>query len=399
MYENMALFAILALVYAAFSRFIERSWVTGPIVFVGIGLVIGPAVLGLIAFDVQSEGIKELAEYTLALVLFNDAGGSDLRRLRKIRMIPLRMLVIALPLCIGFGYLAGWLLLPGLEWVEIALLATMLAPTDAALGKAVIDNEQVPPDFRATLNTESGLNDGLAVPFLLFFLEIMRGEAAHQPFALIGAFIVEEVGIGVAVGISLVSIAAFLLRFTAIRQWISRQWLPVPVMALGIGCFSLAQSLGGSGFIASFVGGLTFAYFANEHKHQLLAASESVGEILAMLTWMVFGALVIPAVIPWVTPSILIYAALSLTVVRMLPVSASLVGSGVNQPGRIFLGWFGPRGLASIVFVVLALTEQLVNPGYLAVAAVTTILISIVAHGMSANFLAKRVGPTLSIRY
>ena len=390
MYENMALFAILALVYAAFSRFIERSWVTGPIIFVGVGLLIGPSVFGLIDFDVKSEGIKELAEFTLALVLFNDAGSSDLTRLKKIRMVPLRMLVIALPLCIGVGYLAGWLLLPGLEWVEIALLATMLAPTDAALGKAVIDNPQVPADIRATLNTESGLNDGLAVPFLLFFLEIMRGEAAHRPFALIGAFIIEEVGIGVLVGVGLVSIAAFLLRFTAIRQWIARQWLPVPVMALGIGCFSLAQSLGGSGFIASFVGGLTFAYFANEHKHQLLAASESVGEILAMLTWVVFGALVVPAVVPWVTPMILVYALLSLTVVRMLQVSLSLLGSGVNRPGRTFMGWFGPRGLASIVFVVLALTEQLVNPGFLTVAAVTTIMISIVAHGMTANYLARR---------
>ncbi len=398
MYENMALFALMALLYAAFSRFIERSWVTGPIVFVGAGLLIGPFVFGLINFDVQSEGIKELAEFTLALVLFNDAGGSDLRRLRQIRMVPIRMLTIALPLCIALGYLFGWLLLPGLEWVEIALLATLLAPTDAALGSAVVNNEAVPPTIRASLSTESGLNDGLAVPFLLFFVEILRGEAAHRPFALIGAFIIEEVGIGVLVGAGLVSFAAVLLRFTAARKWIARSWLPVPVMALGIGCFAIAQSLGGSGFIASFTGGLTFSYFAKEHKHQLLAASESVGEILAMLTWMVFGALVVPVVVPWITPMVLLYAVLSLTIVRMLPVSVSLIGSGVNRPGRLFMGWFGPRGLASIVFVVLVLSERLVHPGYLAVAAVTTIVLSILAHGISANYLATTVGPRLAIR-
>jgi len=398
MYDNVAVFALIALLYAAFSHVFDRSVITGPILFVGIGLLIGPEVLGWIDFNIESEGIRELAEFTLALVLFNDAGGSDLKRLRQIRMVPLRMLTIALPLCIGLGYLFGWILLPGLEWVEIALLATMLAPTDAALGKGVVSNEAVPPNIRAALNTESGLNDGLAVPFLLFFLEILRGEAANRPFALIGAFILEEVGIGIAVGVGLVSFAALLLRFTAARKWIARSWLPIPVMALGIGCFALAQSLGGSGFIASFVGGLMFSHFVNEHKHLLLAASESVGELMAMLTWMVFGALVIPAVLPWITPSILLYSVLSLTLVRMLPVSLSLLGSGVNRPGRVFLGWFGPRGLASIVFVVLALSERLVHPGYVVVAAVTTIILSIVAHGMSANYLAKKVGPRLAIR-
>jgi NhaP-type Na+/H+ or K+/H+ antiporter len=303
------------------------------------------------------------------------------------------LLLVGLPLTILLGFGFGVLLFDNLSFFEVALLATMLAPTDAALGKAVVTNQAVPDSIRQGLNVESGLNDGICVPILFVFLALATGEAGDgSPWYLAMVLVAEEIGIGLAVGLLLTSLAGWLLRFAGRRQWLTHTWIQVPVVALAFACFATAQSLGGSGFIAAFTGGLLFGVLAKQHRDEFLRAAEGVGDTFALITWVIFGAAVVGQNVGDFNWYIVLYAMLSLTVIRMLPVFISLVGSGVSIEGKLFLGWFGPRGLASIVFAVIVLNAQLPGGGELALTVACTIILSIIAHGITANPLAAAYG-------
>jgi NhaP-type Na+/H+ or K+/H+ antiporter len=222
----------------------------------------------------------------------------------------------------------------------------MLAPTDAALGKAVIANAAVPDDVRQGLNVESGLNDGLCVPILFIFLALAEDTGpGAMPWSYALALVTEEIGIGLAVGVVLAILAVQLLGYAAKQQWLSSTWLQIPVIALAMTCFAAAQSLGDSGFIASFAGGLLFGALARRHKEMLLRAAEGTGDTFALITWVIFGSAVIGQALGYFNWRLLLYAVLSLTLIRMLPVFVSLAGSGLNTEGKLFIGWFGPRGV------------------------------------------------------
>jgi NhaP-type Na+/H+ or K+/H+ antiporter len=301
--------------------------------------------------------------------------------------------LIGLPLTILLGFGVGVFLFEKLSLFEVALLATMLAPTDAALGKAVVTNEAVPNAVRQGLNVESGLNDGICVPILFVFLALAMGKAGEgSPWQLALVLVVKEIGIGLAVGLVLTTLAALLLKFARGQQWFTQTWIQVPVVALAFGCFAVAQFLGGSGFIAAFSGGLLFGGLAKQHREEFLRAAESTGDTLALITWVIFGSAVVGQVVGYFSWLDLLYAVLSLTVIRMLPVFAVLTGLGVSTEGKLFMGWFGPRGLASIVFGVIVLNAHLPNSGPIAVTVVCTIMLSILAHGITANPWAKAYG-------
>ncbi len=393
MYESLALLAGFVLIYSIVAKGVERTWVSGPIVFTAFGLLIGPTGLDLLSFETGRETLRTLAELTLALVLFTDAAGADLGVLRRTARLPVRLLLIGLPLTIALGYLAGLLLGLKLSTLELALVATMLAPTDAALGKAVVSNAAVPPDIREGLNVESGLNDGICVPILFVFLALAQDVgpgAVSWNLALV--LVAEEIGIGLAVGIVLTVLTVQLLGFSGRRQWLTPTWIQVPVVALALTCFATAQSLGGSGFIACFTGGLLFGGMARQHREMLLRAAESTGDTFALITWVIFGSAVIGKAVGYFNWQMLLYAVLSLTLIRMLPVFLSLAGSGLNTESKLFIGWFGPRGLASIVFGVIVLNANLPNSRAMAVIVVYTVILSILAHGITANPWARAYG-------
>ncbi|MCP5426365.1 MAG: cation:proton antiporter [Gammaproteobacteria bacterium] len=384
MYSDITLIGLFILVYSAIAGGVERTPITGPIVFTVFGAALGPVGLGWLGLDVEREGLRLLAELTLALVLFTDAANADLSVLGRSWRIPQRLLVIGLPLTILLGFGVGILLFHDLSLLEIAILATILAPTDAALGKPVVTNESVPVDVREGLNMESGLNDGICVPILLALLAHAAGTAHYEPgFGL--TFFAEAVGIGLVVGVGLTLVGSGLLRFCGLRGWITQTWLQLPVVALSFSCFCLAQELGGSGFIASFVGGLLFGALAKREKHRLLLAAEGTGDTLALFTWVVFGAGVIGQAAGRFDWTVLLYAVLSLTVIRMLPVYLSLRGLPLRPNAKLFIGWFGPRGLASIVFGILVLDAHLPGGGTLANIVIYTIVLSILLHGLTAN--------------
>ncbi len=393
MYQDLAILALFILVYSSVAGRVERTWVSGPIVFTIFGLLIGPVGLDLITFKADREALSTLAELTLALVLFIDAADADMGVLRKTKALPVRLLLIGLPLTILLGFGVGVLLVEKLSLFEVALLATMLAPTDAALGKGVVTNEAVPDAVRQGLNVESGLNDGICVPILFVFLALATGKAGEGgPWQLAMMLVAEEIGIGLAVGLVLTTMAGLLLKFAKGQGWLTHTWIQVPVVALALGCFAVAQFLGGSGFIAAFSGGFLFGVLTKQARDEFLRAAEGTGDTLALITWVIFGSAVVGQAVGQFSWLILLYAVLSLTLIRMLPVFLSLTGTGMSTEGKLFVGWFGPRGLASIVFGVMVVNANLPNSGSIAMIVVCTIMLSILGHGITANPWAKAFG-------
>ncbi|MDP3584751.1 MAG: cation:proton antiporter [Thiobacillus sp.] len=384
----MTILALFVFVYSLVGGRLARSPISGAIIFTAFGLALGPLGFGFLKLNADTEQIRLLAELTLALVLFTDAANSNLGVLRTHASLPLRLLLIGLPLTLLLGFGVGVLVFDGLTLLELAILAVMLAPTDAALGKAVVTNKSVPAGIREGLNQESGLNDGICVPVLLLLLAVAVHPGAGGVSGMALELVASQIGIGMVVGLALTLFGAWLFRLCKRREWISDSWRQVAVPALAVACFALAQWFEGSGFIAAFSGGLLFGWLAKHQKHTLLLAAEGTGDTLALITWVVFGAVVIARAIDHITWEIVLYAVLSLTLIRMLPVFLVLPGLGLSANEKLFVGWFGPRGLASIVFGVIVLEAHLPGGTTLVATVVCTILLSIVAHGLSAGPLA-----------
>ena len=398
-YQILTAFAAVLFGYSLIASRLERTPVNGAFVYVTLGVLVGPQVLGLVDLDVDGEGIKRVAEFTLALCLFTDSSNANLAVLRRIEAIPIRLLLIGLPLTIALGLGVAFVLFGNLGFFEIALIATMLAPTDAALGKAVVTNPAVPDKVRESLNVESGLNDGICVPVILFFLALAGGSVeASQSAGLVATLTLEVIGIGAVTGVGLAALGGVALRSCVRRGWIADTWTQIPVIALALLCFGLAQRLGGSGFIACFVGGLTFGSLAKQHKEQFLRAAEGAGDALALIVWFTYGTLAIGLLFDHFSWQAVAYAVLSLTVIRMLPVYLCLIGKGLKWDTLLFVGWFGPRGLASIVFAVMVAGADLPGVDVILAAVAWTIVLSVVGHGLSANPLASIYGASAAKR-
>ena len=392
MYTELAILALFIFIYSMVAGRIERSAISGPMVFVVVGFLMGPSGLGWLKGDATSDDLRTMADLTLALILFIDAANADMSILKRQFQIPSRMLLLGLPGVIALGFGFAVLMFDGLSLYEAAILATMLAATDAALGKAVITNKAVPARIREGLNVESGLNDGICVPILLFFIALTVGEGhgGSQTSALL--LVAQELGIGMAVGLSLALLGTFVLRWCWSQGWVTEIWMQVTVVGLAIASFTIAQSLHGSGYIAAFTGGLLFGYLAKDATHKLVLAAEGTGETLALVTWMLFGAMVIGPALKLFDWEVVIYASLSLTVIRVVPIFLSLTGTGESVSGRLFLGWFGPRGLASIVFAIIVINAEVPGGEFLALVVICTVFLSLIAHGISAHPLAIWLG-------
>ena len=398
-YQIITVFAAFAFAYSLIASKLEKTPVNGALAYVLIGMLCGPHLLGLVDLPIDEEGISLLAEIALAICLFTDSSNANLTVLKSVEAIPVRLLTIGLPLTIALGLAIAWLIFGELSFCEIALIATMLAPTDAALGKAVVTNPVVPAKVRESLNVESGLNDGICVPVILFFIALAAstGEASASTPGIV-SLTLRVIGIGVVTGLALALLGGFALRTSAARGWVAGTWLQFPIIALALLCFGLAQWLGGSGFIASFVGGLTFGALTKQHKQEFLEAAEGTADAVAMVTWFTFGTIILKILLPGLSWQVLVYALLSLTVARMLPVFLCLLGKGLKPDTLLFMGWFGPRGLASIGFVVMVIAEKLPGNDTIVEGVSWTIVISVVLHGLSANPLASIYGARADAR-
>ncbi|MEZ5116722.1 MAG: cation:proton antiporter [Candidatus Nanopelagicales bacterium] len=393
---ELPLIVLVALLIVGFGLAAERlqHWqVTAPLAFTAAGFLVGWRTDAGVAFD--HEGIKLLAEVTLVLILFHDASQVRVSQLRHDAALPARLLLVGFPLTVLVGTgLTAWLLPAGGVWAAL-LIGAALAPTDAGLGAATVLNPAVPVRVRRTLNVESGLNDGLATPVVIFAIVALAGEEGLGPgVSVLSA--ARELSLGLVVGIVLAWLGARLFRASRSHRWSTAESRSFAVLALAILCWGAALLIEGNGFIAAFVGGLVFGSLVphpdGEQDPEVFV--ERVSLLTGIGVWLLFGAVGVPLAIELFQWQYVVLAVLLLTVARAVPVALSLLGSGLRWPTIAFLGWFGPRGLASLVFLLLAAEELQPEPPLADAAGVitVTVLLSVVLHGVTASPLATRYG-------
>lgn len=391
---GIAIVALAILAFALVSKRLDGSWLTMPMAFVTVGWLLGPSALNWFSPHISHGAVHTIAELTLVLVLFSDASRIDAKRLVDEHTLPLRMLAIGMPLTIALGAIVAWAVFPGASFAAAILVAAILASTDAALGQTVVTNPAVPTKIQQALSTESGLNDGIALPVVLVFA-IWAGASASGTSAENGLvqFAILQVTLGPLVGVVVGYAGGRAIDTDVTRNWVTEPFQGIAILATAILAFASAESLGGNGFIAAFAGGLAFGATVRHRCKFLYEFMESEGQLLTMLTFLIFGAVMIPAAVHHMTWQTVLLSLLFLTIVRMLPVALSLSGLGVSLADKLFLGWFGPRGLASILFALL-IVEKYPVPGAQEILAcvVLTVLLSIFLHGMSAAVLANAYG-------
>lgn len=390
MESNVLVVALSVLVFGLFAGMLRGTSITAPMVFTAAGFLLGGSVLGVLDLSVGSGFVSGLAEATLVLVLFTDSSRMDLRTVGREHSLALRLLLIGLPLSIAVGALAGDMLFPTLSLAGLGLLAVTLAPTDAALGQSFVNNRSVPQRIRQTLNVESGLNDGLAVPFLTVLLDVALHRAdSWWRYALL---LVQLIGVGAVVGLAVGWLGGRALIWSASKRWATESTQRLGTIALPAIAYAASGLLGGNGFVAAFVSGLSVGTAARSLLKGTTAFAEAEGQLLTLLTFLLFGSVVATQVLPQFSWRIVAYALLSLLVVRPLSVWLSLIGSRVAPATTAFIGWAGPRGLASIVYAVLIADSGAAGSQTIFTVAAWTILLSIVLHGLTAAPLSDRYG-------
>jgi NhaP-type Na+/H+ or K+/H+ antiporter len=380
----LAIFVSLLFFYSLVSRRLEKTVVTAPILFTVAGMSMFPALERILKFGFDQQIFLGLAEVGLVMLLFTDASRTDLNVLRSIRNLPARLLSTGLLLTIVLGAAVARLLFPHLSLWEAGILGAILAPTDAGLGQVIVNSPRVPMRIRQALNVEAGLNDGLSVPFLLFFTALAAartlGYAGHLP-----QLILEQLGIGALIGAGIGLAGGCLLGVARRRNSMAEPFLQIGVVALPLLCLAASELLGASMFIAAFVAGLSVQVGFKEAGKHSVEFAEEWGQLLNLVVFFLFG-LVVVRNWPQFNGATWMYAVLSLTVVRMLPVAIALAGARLSLASVVFIGWFGPRGLASIVLGLVYLEQEVHLPGEptLRLAVIVTVAASIFAHGLSA---------------
>lgn len=388
---ELAIVAAAVLVVACASRRMTGTPVTTAMAFVAIGVLVGPIVIDGVTAAPTGATVRTLAEATLAVVLFADASRIKLRALAREFVVPLRLLAVGLPLTIIVGAALAVAMFTQMNLAEAVVLAVVLAPTDAALGQAVVTEPRLPSRIRQGLNVESGLNDGICVPLLLIALAVADVEdkttSGHHALAVVA----EEIGYGIIGGVVAGLAAAALVTVAYRRDLITGSWLQIIPIAAAAMAYGMAVALGGSGFIASFLAGGIFGALVSQESEEASRLNEEIGGLLGGITFLIFGAVLLGPTLEHVSWQIALYAVLSLTLIRLLPVAIAMIGSGARWRTVGFLGWFGPRGLASIVFAVIAVQEaHLAHAQTILLASYLTIGLSVFAHGATAAPLAQR---------
>jgi len=378
----LSIFLGLLFLYSLVSARLEKTILTAPMLFTAAGILSSLLLPGLVEQKTSAGTFLWTAELGLVLLLFTDASRTSLQLLNSLRNLPVRLLSIGILLTILLGGLAAILVLPNLTLWEAGILAAILAPTDAGLGQIIVNSPRVPLKVRQALNVEAGLNDGLSVPFMLFFVAL-AGAASHQ--ANLPRLIMEQLCYGTLIGAAAGYLGGWLLHLAHRRKLIASSFQQLGLIAVPFLCLFASEAVGASMFIASFVAGLFVQVKFKQAGEHSVEFAEEWGQFLNLLVFFLFGLLVVR---DWshFTPSLLLYAFLSLTVVRILPVAMALIGTRLSRPTVFFMGWFGPRGLASIVLGLVYLEQETHQPGESTIrfAVMATVLLSIFAHGFSA---------------
>ena len=395
---GLTILAVVVVAYTLVASRLDRWWITGPMVFAAAGAILGPGGLDVLPLSLTSESVLIITELTLALLLFSDASTVRLRDVEGDAGLPRRLLFIGLPLTVIVGALLAYLMFPEIGWAAAALIAIILAPTDAALGLAVVTNKAVPVRIRRALNVESGLNDGIATPLVTLFIAIVAAEEDLADTAW-GLEALKQIGLAIVAAVVVGYLGGRLLAFANERRWTSEVFDQIAILALALLAYQGSVTIGGNGFIAAFVGGILFGAATRQRLAEPVQFAERIGLSGSFLVWSIFGALFVGALLTHdFSAQPILYAILSLTVIRMVPVAIALIGTHLRTTTLAFMGWFGPRGLASVVFTLFALEE--IEPGrfsgVLLETVTWTILLSVILHGISASPLAARYGASIA---
>lgn len=360
--------------------------------FIVLGLLVSQT--GMLEVPNTKEVLYLIAEIALIILLFLDASQIDLAQLRKQNAWPLRMLLIGLPLSVLIGTLVGYIFFPQWPFAMIALIAAIMAPTDAALGEAVVSNKVVPKNERQTLTVESGLNDGLALPLILFFASFLAMTTAPKDneleWIIFGA---SQIFIGILVGLFMGWSSGRLFQFGETRNFTSHVYQGIGVLALTGTSYLVAVILGGNGFISAFLSGLAFGNIVKGRCKFIYEFSESEGQMLVWAAFVVVGLGLLPDALKQLTPATVGYILASMFLVRPLAIYISLIGTKTKLVTRLFLGWFGPRGLATALFALIVSKNIIGDYGNaVLVIALNAVWMSVLLHGFTASIGANWYG-------
>lgn len=377
------IFIVLVFFYSIVSRLLGRSVITGPILFTTAGIVVPVFLPVSIEIEEHFKVLLFIAEMGLVLLLFTDAGRISLQNLRSLRRLPARLLSVGMLLTILLGAIIALVVFPHLSIWEAGILAAILAPTDAGLGQIIVASPKVPTRIRNALNVEAGLNDGMSVPFMMFFIALAQPGSGGG--GILTQFLIEQLGYGVLIGMGIGLIGGLLLGWAHKKEWMAESLEQLGLVSLPILSMIFSEPTGASMFIVAFVAGMATQVGFKEVGEHSVEFTEGWGQLFNLFVFFFLG-LMIPRAWDKFGASLLVYAALSLTIVRMLPVAIALIGARLNKATVLFMGWFGPRGLASIVLGLVYLEQEANLPGEptIRLAVMLTVLCSIFAHGFSA---------------
>ena len=383
--SNLLLVLIGIALFALFSGPISRGSLTPPMVFVFLGVILSPIGFGWIDLAVDNKIVHVIAEITLILVLFTDAARINLKSLWADHDVPMRLLFVGMPLTILAGALVATVMLPELIFIEALILAVILAPTDAALGQVVVSSPRVPERIRQSLNVESGVNDGIALPALLFVISLAAAAHGNEHNTNWVSFVAQQLTLGPLAGILIGWMGARAINAAIERGFLTHEFCNIYLLSLAFIAYLAANQIGGNGFIAAFTAGVATGNTLKHVNEEIYEFAESEGQLLNLIIFFLFGVALLPQVWGQVSWDIIAYAILSLTLIRMLPVFVSLIGKHLRWETTVFLGWFGPRGLASILFVLLVLDHANIAQETLVFnTVIVTVALSVFLHGLTA---------------
>jgi NhaP-type Na+/H+ or K+/H+ antiporter len=380
----LGIFLILVFLYSLVSKRARSTVFSAPMVFTGAGIILAPAFPVLSQESITDKAFLVLGEITLALIIFSEATHINLRQVMREHRLPSRLLGIGMPLIILAGTIVAVLLFSDLSIWEAAILATILAPTDPSLGIGVVTSRRVPALIRQALSLESGLNDGLSVPLLMLFIALARVESPITDGSWV-VYFAQQIGFGLLVGLIIGWLGGWVIAKAERRDWMTDAAQQLALLSIAILSWWLAEKvIGGNGFVAAFIAGTMVRRGFESAGERMAELSEAWGDLLIFGVFFLFGTVITPD-LGDIDGSIWLYAILSLTIVRMLPVALAMIGTKLQPSSVAFLGWFGPRGLSSVVLGLVYLKEEVNLPGEstILLATIGTVLLSILAHGVT----------------
>jgi NhaP-type Na+/H+ or K+/H+ antiporter len=383
--------ALLIFAYGLFSKVLERSPVSGAMVFVSVGMISGPLKLGFLKEGITAPLVRVIAEVTLVLVLFVDASTINLRSLIREKGVPFRLLLIGLPLTMGLGLLAAMPLFENVSIWALALMAFILSPTDAALGQPVLTSPDIPENIKEAINVESGLNDGIALPPILACIAVLSSAAPEK----LGAqywimFTLKQFLFGPLLGALVGWIGGRFVDRASSAGWMNPTFQRLTAWSLAVLAFAMAEIFHGNGFIAAFFGGLMLGTHTPIVRERIQEFGEAEGQQLALFVFLIFGLAAVPAVSSHWDGYAWMYAIMSLTIIRMLPVAICLMGTQLRWRSIGLIGWFGPRGIASVLYLLLMVNDLgLKGHERIISVIVLTVSLSVFLHGVSAVPLSR----------